>query len=89
MLTDDQVRWIVKRKIEGMVKNEDIAVVQGISVRLQQIYAIYRKAGSVPVLKKAGRHELDITEGERKVIIEAYGQFKLCASYLEHIIMYR
>jgi len=89
MLTDDQVRWIVKQRIEGVVKNEDMAVVQGISVRrVQQIYAMYRKAGSVQVLKKAGRHKLDITEGEREVIIEAYGQFKLCASYLEHIIMY-
>jgi len=90
MLTDDQVRWIVKQRIEGRMKNEDIALVQGISVRrVQQIYAVYRKAGSVPVLKKAGRSKVDITEGERKVIIEAYGQFKSCASYLEHIIMYR
>lgn len=33
------------------MKNEDIAVVQGISVRrVQQIYVVYRKAGGVPVL---------------------------------------
>jgi len=55
MLTDDQVRWIVKQRIEGRMKNEDIAMVQGISVRrVQQIYAVYRKAGSVPVLKLEG-----------------------------------
>jgi len=35
------------------------------------------------VLKKAGRHKASVTE---EVIIEAYGQFKSCASCLEHII---
>jgi len=34
-------------------------------------------------LKKAGRHKASVIE---EVIIEAYGQFKSCASYLEHII---
>jgi len=37
----------------------------------------------LPVLKKAGRHKASVTE---EVIIEAYGQFKSCASYLENII---
>jgi hypothetical protein len=37
----------------------------------------------LPVLKKVGRHKASVTE---EVIIEAYGQFKSCASYLENII---
>jgi len=37
----------------------------------------------LPVLKKARRHKASVTE---EVIIEAYGQFKSCASYLEQII---
>jgi len=81
VLTDDQIRWIVKQKIEGKLKNEEIASIQGISVRrVQQIYSLYKKNGSLPVLKKAGRHKASITEEERKVIIEACGQFKSCAN---------
>jgi len=87
VLTDDQIKWIVKQKIEGKLKNEEIAAVQGISIRrVKQIYSLYKKNGSLPVLKKAGRHKASVTEEERKVIIEAYGQFKSCASYLERII---
>jgi len=33
VLTDDQIKWIVKQKIEGKLKNEEITAVQGISVR--------------------------------------------------------
>jgi len=81
VLTDDQIKWIVKQKIEGKLKNEEIAAVQGISVRrVQQIYSLYKKNESLSVLKKAGRHKASVTE---EVIIEAYGQFKSCASYLE------
>jgi transposase len=50
---------------------------------VKQIYFLYKKNGSLPVLKKAGRHKASVTE---EVIIEAYGQFKSCASYLENII---
>ena len=87
VLTDDQIKWIVKQKVEGKLKNEEIASVQRIFVRrVQQIYSAYKKNGSLPVLKKAGRHKASVSGGERKVIIEVYGQFKSCASYLERII---
>jgi len=33
VLTDDQIKWIVKQKIEGKLKNEEITAVQGISIR--------------------------------------------------------
>jgi len=29
VLTDDQIRWIVKQKVEGKLKNEEIAYAQG------------------------------------------------------------
>jgi len=84
VLTDDQIKWIVKQKIEGKLKNEEIAAVQGISVRrVQQIYSLYKKNESLPVLKLEGIKQ---ALPKKKVIIEAYGQFKSCASYLEHII---
>ena len=74
VLIDDQINWIVKQKIEGKLKNEEIAAVQGISVRrAQQIYSLYKKNESLPVLKEAGRHK---HYRRRKFIIEAYGQFK-------------
>jgi len=59
VLTDDQIKWIVKQKIEGKLKNEEIVAVQGISVMIvEQIYSLYKKNESLPVLKKARRHKL-------------------------------
>ena len=59
VLTDDQIKWIVKQKIEGKLKNEEITAVQGISIkRVNQIYSLYNKNGSLPALKKAGRHKV-------------------------------
>ncbi|MDG6927819.1 MAG: transposase [Nitrososphaerota archaeon] len=88
VLSEEQVKWIIKQK--GKMKNKDIAEIQGISVRMvQQIYSMYKKSGQVPQLKKPGRHKANITEDERKVIINAYSQIKSCTCYLEHFIMNR
>ena len=88
MLEQRQIEWIIKSRSEGK-KNLDIANVQGISVRrVQQLYSAYRKSGSIPVLRKPGRPRApEITERERSVIRDAYERFRMCACYLEQVLL--
>src|ERR1700736_5995517 len=56
VLEPGQVEWVVKAKSEGRMTNEEIARTQNISIsRVQQLYRAYRKTGTIPTLKKAGR----------------------------------
>ncbi|MEM3685449.1 MAG: hypothetical protein QXT39_07280 [Conexivisphaerales archaeon] len=91
MLEQNQVEWIVRSKSDGKRKNRDIAYAMGVSVsRVQQLYREYRRTGKVPVLKKAGRHRSpDITEYERRIVKEMYGIYRLCACYLEEVLLAR
>ncbi len=92
VLEQSQVEWIIKAKNEGVLKNEDIANAQGISVsRVQQLYRAYRKSGgtTIPVLKRAGRpRSPDITKDERDIVKQAFERFRMCACYLEKIILF-
>src|SRR4030067_439766 len=80
VLEQSQVEWIIKAKCEGVLKNEDIANAQGVSVsRVQQLYRAYRKSGgtTIPVLKKAGRPvSPGITQDERDIVKQAFQRFK-------------
>jgi len=89
MLDQSQIEWIVKAKQEGNKRNEDIARIQGISTRrVRQLYSQYKKTGAVPTLKKPGRPKgPDITEEERAIIRLAFTKFRVCACYLEKVIL--
>jgi len=90
VLEQSQVEWIIKAKQEGVLKNEDIANAQGISVsRVQQLYRAYRKSGAIPVLKRAGRpRSPDVTPDERDIVKHAFERFRMCACYLEKVIQF-
>ena len=89
MLDESQVEWIIKAKNEGKKTNEDIARIQGISTRrVRQLYSSYRRTGTIPVLKRPGRPRgPDVTDGERVLIKEAHEKFRLCACYLEDVVL--
>jgi putative transposase len=88
MLDQSQIDWIVKARQEGRT-NADIARIQGISARrVRQLYALYRKTGATPTLKKPGRPKgPDITMEERAIIKLAFAKFRVCACYLEKVIL--
>ena len=90
VLDQSQVEWIIKAKSEGRMTNEAIARTQSISVsRVQQLHREYRRTGTAPVLKRAGRPRApDISEQERAVIRQAYDRFRMCACYLEPVILF-
>lgn len=74
MLDQSQIEWIIKAKKEGK-KNQDIASIQEVSVRrVQQLYGEYRRTGTIPSLKRAGRPKSEISEYERRTIIDAHGR---------------
>ena len=55
--------------------------------RVNQILAIYRKTGEIPVIgKNLGRPKKPINELERKAIIECYKEFKMSAGLLREMI---
>ncbi len=89
MLDDKQVEWIIRKKIEGGMKNEDIARAQNVSVRwVQHLFSQYRRTGAVPSLKKPGRRRAPgITESERAVVLSFYREFRMCACYLEQVLL--
>jgi len=85
-LDDSKIRWMVKMKKQG-VRNEEIASVQKVSVRrVQQIYAQYKRTGQMPSLRRSGRPVKEISEEERRIVLEAYARFRSNALYLEALI---
>jgi putative transposase len=86
VLDQAQIEWIIKTKKEGK-KNQDIASIQEVSVRrVQQLYGEYRKTGTIPSLKRPGRPKGEISECERRTIIDAYARHRACACYLEQML---
>ena len=54
-LSNEQIEWIIKAKVNGKFTNKEIADVQGISIsRVQQLYREYKRKGVIHVQKKAG-----------------------------------
>jgi putative transposase len=90
VLDQAQIEWIIRAKEEGKLTNEAIARAQTISVsRVQQLYRGWKKTGTIPTLKKAGRPGLpDITEQERALVKQAFDRFRMCACYLEPVIFF-
>ena len=90
LLTQSQIEWIVRTKAEGRTSNEDIASAQGVSVRrVQQLYAQWRRTGQVPVPGKAGRPREEVTELERKAVLDAFYRWRACACYLARMLSAR
>ena len=57
-LSNEQIEWIIKAKVNGKFTNKEIADVQGISIsRVQQLYREYKSTGVIHVQKRAGRHK--------------------------------
>ena len=86
-LNDKKIRWIINAKKQGRLTNNEIARVQGVSVRrVQQLWRAYKMTGKYPTLKKSGRPRRGVTFEELCIIFEAYGKYKQGAQALEKII---
>jgi len=85
-LDDDRMRYIVRAKEKGE-RSWDIAMNLGVSRRrVEQVYAHYRRYGEIPLLRKAGRMAVPLSQDECSIVLEAYGRYRVNALYLKYMV---
>jgi transposase len=86
-LNRKKIRWIISQKLKGD-SSSTIAEIQGISARrVQQIYKEYVKTGQFPQVGNSfGRPKKPLSTDDKKIIDQAYSDYKFGACYLEILI---
>jgi transposase InsO family protein len=86
-LNRKKIRWIISQKLKGE-SSSTIAEIQGISARrVQQIYKEYVKTGQFPQVGNSfGRPKKPLSTDDKKIIDQAYSDYKFGACYLEILI---
>jgi len=85
-LDASKISYLIRASERGE-GSSNIALQLGVTRRrVEQILAVHRKEGRVPVLKKPGRKSIPITEDESSAILEAYFRYRANALYLEQKI---
>ncbi|MBI4181697.1 MAG: transposase [Candidatus Aenigmarchaeota archaeon] len=77
-LKEQRLKWAL-RQTEG--KNRDLAAVCGITIRrFQQLKAMHRKTGELPMLNPNRRPRTALTEGQKQLIRKAHTESKIGAA---------
>jgi putative transposase len=86
-LNGKKIRWIIAQKLKGE-STSTIAEIQGISARrVQQIYKEYIETSKLPQIgSNLGRPKKLLSNDDKKLIAQAYSDYKFGACYLEIII---
>lgn len=85
-LDDTRIRYIIRAGERGE-RASDIARNLSISRRrVEQVHAYYRIHGEVPVLRRAGRKSVPISDTERRVILDSHKRYRVGALYLKRRI---
>ena len=86
-LDERKVRWIVREKRRGLLKNREIAWIQGVSVRrIQQVWREFRLSGRIPELRRPGRRGEEVPEDVREIVLKAYGAHRVGAKLMERLL---
>jgi len=87
-LTDNKIRWIIQQKVDGKLRNQEIAAIQLISeARVKQLWGEYKRTGTVHQLKSPGRPaKKPLPPSEEQTIVDAFMKHKCGAVYLERIL---
>ncbi len=86
-LTRRRIRWLIKRKKEGMSSKSIARALKISKRRVNQVWRMYMDSGEIPVIgENIGRPKREITERERRIVLEAKKKYKLGARRLEPII---
>lgn len=85
-LNKQKIKWIVKEMDKREMGAWSIGQQQNISP--QHTRYVYKKYKDMkdPVLKKPGRKPKEIRENERRVIIDIYNEYLVCATMIEKIL---
>jgi len=86
-LTKTKLLETIRRKNEGWTTYQ-IRKIARISIRrVNQVYGEYLQTGKIPEIgNKVGRPSKLITNGEIRIVKEAYGKYRVCASTLRRVI---
>ncbi|HKW05752.1 MAG TPA: hypothetical protein VJN71_10670 [Nitrososphaerales archaeon] len=85
-LDSTKIAYRIRAKEERGETTSNIALQLGVTRRrVEQILALHRKAGRVPVLGRPGRKSV-LTEEESQIILETYSRYRANALYLERMI---
>ncbi|HEB37044.1 MAG TPA: hypothetical protein ENI14_00060 [Thermoplasmatales archaeon] len=86
-LTRRKIRWLIKRKKEGMSSRKIAKALKISKRRVNQVWRMYMQDGEIPIIgENIGRPKREITEEERRIILEAKKKYKLGARRLEPIM---
>jgi len=86
-LTRRKIRWLIKRKKEGMSSKSIARALKISKRRVNQVWRMYMQDGEIPVIgENIGRSKKEVTEEERRIVLEAKEKYKLGARRLEPII---
>ena len=86
-LTKTKLLETIRRKNDGWTTYQ-VRKIAHISIRrVNQVYGEYLQTGKIPEIgKKVGRPPRPITDGEIKIVKEAYSKYRVCASTLRRVI---
>lgn len=85
-LDDTRIRYIISAGERGE-RTSDIARNLAISKRrVEQVRTYYRIHGEVPVLRRAGRKGVPISDTEKRVILDSHKRYRVGALYLKRRI---
>ena len=86
-LTRRKIRWLIKRKKEGMSSKSIARALKISKRRVNQVWRMYMQDGEIPIIGEGiGRPRRKVTEEERRIVLEAKKKYKLGARRLEPII---
>ncbi|MEM0117203.1 MAG: hypothetical protein QXV32_02040 [Conexivisphaerales archaeon] len=90
-LDNNKIRYIIKQKQKG---RSSIAIADSLQIssrRVQQIYKQFMDTGIIPLLKKAGRKGIQISEvkrreEKRRLVTSSFAKYMMNALYLSKMI---
>ena len=85
-LNKRKIKWIVREMNKREMGAWSIAQQQKISA--QHVRYVYKKYKNIkdPILNRSGRKPKEITKNERRLVIETYKEYLVCATMLEQIL---
>jgi|TARA_B100000315_G_C14457111_1_gene531938 transposase InsO family protein len=86
-LTKTKLLETIRRKNDGWTTYQARKIARISIRRVNQVYGDYLQTGKIPEIgKKVGRPSKPMTDGEIRIVKEAYGRYRVCASTLRRVI---
>ncbi|MEM3046526.1 MAG: hypothetical protein QW057_05510, partial [Candidatus Bathyarchaeia archaeon] len=82
-----KIRWTVREREKGLLRNTEIAWLQGVSVRrVQQVWREFKLSRSIPELNRPGRRRDGVPFEVRDLVVKTYGARRVGAKLMESLL---